>query len=185
MYRQFNKYNLKPQTIKLWVLQQQITTKWAIDPTHSEVSFSKALGDLYCHRIFKSFEGSVKESEDFDGANISFVGWYRKYFHQSTDRDNHLKSADFWCWEISKNVILWYCRKYLGGWFDDQRCNQDSIIGCWFGGVWKIPMVKQKPVSKSKVNHEKNSVWSNAVTEAGSAVSTKNFGQCASSKAEI
>ena len=73
------------------------TTKWAIDPTHSEVSFKvKHLVISTVTGYFKSFEGSVEaDSEDFDGANISFSADIASIDTNQSDRDNHLKSADF------------------------------------------------------------------------------------------
>lgn len=50
------------------------TTKWIIDPTHSEVSFKvKHLVISTVTGYFKKFEGEVTStSDDFSGATVSF-----------------------------------------------------------------------------------------------------------------
>lgn len=72
-------------------------TKWAIDPTHSEVQFKvKHLVISTVTGTFKSFEGSVEtESDDFDGATASFSLDTNSIDTNVADRDAHLKSEDF------------------------------------------------------------------------------------------
>jgi len=73
------------------------TTKWIIDPTHSEVSFKvKHLVISTVTGYFKKFEGEVTgTSDDFSGATVSFSADIDSIDTNQTDRDNHLKSADF------------------------------------------------------------------------------------------
>jgi len=73
------------------------TAKWVIDPTHSEVSFKvKHLVISTVTGYFKKFEGSAEsESDDFDGASVSFTADIDSIDTNQGDRDNHLKSADF------------------------------------------------------------------------------------------
>jgi polyisoprenoid-binding protein YceI len=72
-------------------------TKWAIDPMHSEVQFKvKHLVISTVSGFFKSFEGSLEtENEDFEDANISFALNIDSVDTNQTQRDEHLKSADF------------------------------------------------------------------------------------------
>ncbi|CAG4990767.1 Protein YceI [Dyadobacter sp. CECT 9275] len=72
-------------------------TTWVIDPTHSEVQFKvKHLVISTVTGSFKSFEGSVEtESEDFDGATVSFSADTASIDTNMEQRDGHLKSADF------------------------------------------------------------------------------------------
>lgn len=72
-------------------------TKWAIDPMHSEVQFKvKHLVISTVSGFFKSFEGSMEtENEDFEDANISFSLNIDSIDTNQTQRDEHLKSADF------------------------------------------------------------------------------------------
>ncbi|MCE7043534.1 YceI family protein [Dyadobacter sp. CY312] len=70
---------------------------WVIDPTHSEIQFKvKHLVISTVTGSFKSFEGSVTtESEDFDGATVSFSADTTSIDTNQAQRDEHLKSADF------------------------------------------------------------------------------------------
>lgn len=73
------------------------TTKWNLDPTHSELNFKvKHLVISTVTGSFNSFEASVETStEDFDGASVSFAGDVSTIDTNNADRDGHLKSGDF------------------------------------------------------------------------------------------
>jgi polyisoprenoid-binding protein YceI len=73
------------------------TTKWVIDPMHSEVQFKvKHLVISTVTGFFKSFEGSLEtENEDFGGAKIEFTIDIDSIDTNQGQRDGHLKSADF------------------------------------------------------------------------------------------
>ena len=69
---------------------------WAIDPSHSEIQFKvKHLVITTVTGNFKEFKGSVKANDDFDGANINFEASVSSINTNSEQRDEHLKSADF------------------------------------------------------------------------------------------
>ncbi len=78
-------------------METQTATKWAIDPMHSEVQFKvKHLVISTVSGFFKSFEGSVEtENEDFQDAKIEFSIDINSVDTNQTQRDEHLKSADF------------------------------------------------------------------------------------------
>lgn len=71
--------------------------KWAIDPAHTEVVFKvKHLVITTVTGTFSTFEGDVySETGDFDGAEVSFSIDVNSISTNNTDRDNHLKSDDF------------------------------------------------------------------------------------------
>lgn len=73
------------------------TTKWAIDAMHSEVQFKvKHLVISTVAGTFNSFDGTVESAgEDFDGAKVRFEVDVNSVDTNQTDRDNHLRSADF------------------------------------------------------------------------------------------
>jgi polyisoprenoid-binding protein YceI len=75
----------------------QTLTKWAIDPTHSEVQFKvKHLVISTVTGTFNSFEGTAEsESEDFSDAKIKFSINVNSIDTNQEQRDGHLKSADF------------------------------------------------------------------------------------------
>jgi polyisoprenoid-binding protein YceI len=72
-------------------------TKWSIDPMHSEVQFKvKHLVISTVSGFFKSFEGSVEtDGEDFDDANIEFSIDINSIDTNQSQRDEHLKSPEF------------------------------------------------------------------------------------------
>lgn len=73
------------------------TTKWALDPTHSELQFKvKHLMITTVTGSLKSFSADLtSEGDEFTNAAISFKGELSSLDTGNTDRDNHLKSADF------------------------------------------------------------------------------------------
>ncbi len=73
------------------------TSKWVLDPTHSEVHFKvKHLVISTVTGTFKNFEGSLEsETEDFTGAKVNFSLDVDSIDTNQSDRDGHLKSADF------------------------------------------------------------------------------------------
>lgn len=73
------------------------TTKWILDPTHSELQFKvKHLMITTVTGSLKSFSATLSSNEDnFTNAEISFDGDLNSIDTGNTDRDNHLKSADF------------------------------------------------------------------------------------------
>ena len=73
------------------------TQKWNLDPTHSELQFKvKHLMITTVTGSLKSFSAELTSAgDDFTGAEISFSGDINTLDTGNTDRDNHLKSSDF------------------------------------------------------------------------------------------
>jgi len=73
------------------------TTKWALDPTHSELQFKvKHLMITTVTGSIKSFSAELEsEGDDFTNAAISFSGDINSIDTGNGDRDGHLKSGDF------------------------------------------------------------------------------------------
>ena len=73
------------------------TSTWAIDPSHSEIQFKvKHLVITTVTGNFKEFSGSLEgNNDDFAGASISFEAQTASISTNSEQRDEHLKSADF------------------------------------------------------------------------------------------
>ena len=72
-------------------------TKWVLDPTHSEVQFKvKHLVISTVSGYFKSFKGHLEtENEDFSDAKINFSLEVSSIDTTQSQRDEHLKSAEF------------------------------------------------------------------------------------------
>ncbi|UJF27386.1 YceI family protein [Planococcus sp. 107-1] len=71
--------------------------KWTIDPAHSEIGFSvKHMMISKVKGSFESFEAVVEANEeDLNGALIDFKINVASINTNNEDRDNHLRSADF------------------------------------------------------------------------------------------
>jgi polyisoprenoid-binding protein YceI len=72
-------------------------TKWAIDPMHSEVQFKvKHLVISTVTGFFKSFNGELDTvNDDFEDSEISFALDIDSIDTNQSQRDEHLKSAEF------------------------------------------------------------------------------------------
>lgn len=72
-------------------------TLWKIDPSHSEIQFKvKHLVISTVTGSFDSHEGTIEaEGDDFDNAEAAFTADIDSISTNSEDRDQHLKSDDF------------------------------------------------------------------------------------------
>jgi polyisoprenoid-binding protein YceI len=74
-----------------------MATKWNLDPTHSEITFKvKHMMISNVKGSFRNFNAEI-ESEDDSFANAKTTATIQtdSVFTNNTDRDNHLKSAEF------------------------------------------------------------------------------------------
>ncbi|MES2388296.1 MAG: YceI family protein [Bacteroidota bacterium] len=73
------------------------TTKWVLDPTHSEVQFKvKHLMISTVTGHFKTFEATAEtEGDDFSSVSVTFSAELESISTNNDQRDAHLKSPDF------------------------------------------------------------------------------------------
>ncbi len=73
------------------------TTKWVLDPTHSELQFKvKHLMITTVTGSFTDFNAEIyTENDDFQSATSSFTAQVDSISTGNTDRDGHLKTGDF------------------------------------------------------------------------------------------
>ena len=73
------------------------TTKWVIDPTHSEIGFKvKHMMFTTISGKFSKFDATIEaEENDLENAKIEFTGAIESVTTGNADRDTHLLSADF------------------------------------------------------------------------------------------
>src|SRR6187431_1187139 len=104
------------------------TTKWVLDPTHSEVQFKvKHLVISTVSGFFKSFEGSLTtESEDFENAKVEFSLDVNSIDTNQEQRDGHLKSAEFFDAEKYPKISFTSTAFTKDG--DDYKLNGDLTI---------------------------------------------------------
>lgn len=156
------------------------TTKWIIDPTHSEVSFKvKHLVISTVTGYFKSFEGTaISASEDFEDATVGFSAAIDSIDTNQADRDGHLKSADFF--DAANHPNLTFEGKISNNGGEYKLVGELSIRGnkkevsldVDFGGITADPYGQTKAgfEIEGKISRKEfGLVWS-AVTEAGSVV---------------
>ena len=72
-------------------------SNWAIDPTHSEIGFKvKHMMFTNVSGKFNVFESKIENDEEhFETSKISFSADVNSVDTNNQDRDNHLRSADF------------------------------------------------------------------------------------------
>jgi polyisoprenoid-binding protein YceI len=156
------------------------TTKWNIDPTHSEVSFKvKHLVISTVTGYFRKFEGTAEStSEDFDGAKVNFSAAIDSIDTNQSDRDKHLKSADFFDAANFPNLNFSGAIKNIGGDYKlvgdlSMRGNTKAVeLDVDFGGVAGDPYGQTKAgfEIEGKVNRKDFGLSWSAITEAGSVV---------------
>ena len=157
-------------------------TKWAIDPTHSEVQFKvKHLVISTVTGSFKKFSGTVEgEDENFDGARANFSLDVTSIDTNQPDRDGHLKSPDFFAAEqyptiVFKNGTL---RKISGnayklsGSLTIRETTKVVELDAEFGGIMKDPWnnIKAGFEINGKINRKDFGLNWSALTEAGGMV---------------
>jgi len=81
---------------------------YQIDPAHSEIQFKvKHLMISTVTGTFNSFSGSLtSDSEDFDGASVTFSADINSIDTGNEQRDGHLKSADFFNAEEHPQLVF-------------------------------------------------------------------------------
>jgi polyisoprenoid-binding protein YceI len=152
-------------------------TKWAIDPTHSEVSFKvKHLVISTVTGYFKSFEGSAETTSDsdFNGATVSFNADINSIDTNQSDRDNHLKSADFF--DAENHPKLSFTGTLNGDKLEGELTLKGTTktvtLDVDFGGIAGDPYGNTKAgfEIEGKVSRKEFGLTWNAVTEAGNVV---------------
>ena len=159
------------------------TTKWAIDPTHSEIHFKvKHLMITTVTGSFKNFTAAAETaSEDFSNAAISFSADTNSVSTGNEQRDGHLQSADFFDAEKYPK-IKFTATKYesvdndgsyeLYGDLTIKDVTKQVKLAVEFGGVVKDPYGNTKAgfTINGKINRKDFGLTWSAVTEAGGVV---------------
>ena len=155
-------------------------TKWKIDPTHSEVQFKvKHLVISTVTGTFKNFEGDLEsESEDFDGAEATFSLDANSIDTNVADRDNHLKSDDFFAAASYPNITFnGLLRKtgskyQLSGLLTIKDVTKEITLDVEHGGTMVDGYGQNKAGFEinGKINRKDFGLTWNMVTEAGGVV---------------
>jgi polyisoprenoid-binding protein YceI len=156
--------------------------QWKIDPAHSEIQFKvKHLMITTVTGYFKKFDLEVETgTDDFNSASrIVFTADINSIDTNNTQRDTHLKSADFFYSE-EHPVLRFEGKKYEAD-GDEARLQGDLTIRgitrpitlkVEFGGTVVDPYGQTKAgfTVAGKISRKEFGLTWNAVTEAGSIV---------------
>ena len=157
----------------------QATTKWALDPAHSEIGFKvKHLMINTVSGKFEKFEGSVETSgDDFSSARINFTADVVSVNTNSEQRDGHLKGPDFFDAEKNPKLIFSGAKleavsgdKYiLTGDLTLHGVTKPVKLDAEFGGIAKDPWGNTKAgfTITGKLNRKDWGLNWNAALEAG------------------
>lgn len=156
------------------------TTKWTIDPTHSEVAFKvKHLVISTVTGYFRKFEGYAESaSEDFSEAAVVFSLDVNSIDTNQSDRDQHLKSADFF--DVASFPSISFSGKLVHQDGDYQLVGDLTLKGITkevtlevsYGGTVADPYGQTKAgfEVEGKINRKDFGLTWSAITEAGSVV---------------
>jgi polyisoprenoid-binding protein YceI len=155
-------------------------THWAMDPAHSEIAFKvKHLMITNVKGVFKDFSASVKTTAgNFITSEIEFSLNPASVDTGATDRDNHLRSADFF--DVDKYSRLSFSgtkaekadsngNYVLHGDLTIKDITKPVKLNVEFAGVMKDPWGNEKAgyTLTGKINRKEWGLNWNAALEAG------------------
>ncbi|MBD8590062.1 polyisoprenoid-binding protein [Peribacillus simplex] len=154
-------------------------TKWIVDPTHSAIEFSvKHMMIAKVKGSFNKFEASILANpSDLTTAEIDFTVDVASIDTRNADRDNHLRSADFF--DVEKNPTLTFKSKKIVKTDEDEYdvtgnvtlngVTQEETFNITFEGQGKDPWGNEKAgfSGKGKVKRSDYGLTYNAALETG------------------
>ena len=153
------------------------TTKWVLDPAHSEITFKvKHLMISNVKGEFKTFEAAI-DGEDFRTSNFTATIDTSSIYTNNDDRDAHLKSADFF--EVEQYPEITFVSKSLKKGDDEEYklvgdltikgTTKEITLDTEFGGFMKDPYGNEKAgfSINGKLNRKDFGLNWNAALEAG------------------
>lgn len=157
------------------------TTNWAFDPAHSELQFKvKHLLISTVTGNFKEFNGAVTAGDTFDDASIRFETSIDSLTTHNDQRDEHLKSADFF--EVATYPKLSFSSSAFKKKSDDayeltgdltiKGITKPVTLAVEYNGTAQDPYGNTKAGFElnGKINRKDFGLTWNALTEAGGMV---------------
>jgi len=159
------------------------TTKWVLDPTHSEVEFKiKHMMISTVTGNFKKFDATVEtEGEDFTTAKVKFTVDVDSIDTKNEQRDGHLKSVDFFD-TANFPEITFAATKYenvdndgsyeVYGDLTVRGITRNEKFDAEFGGVIKDPWGNTRAglTITGKINRKQFGLTWSGATETGSLI---------------
>ncbi|MFE4076111.1 YceI family protein [Peribacillus sp. YIM B13477] len=154
-------------------------TKWIVDPTHSTIEFSvKHMMIAKVKGSFNKFEASILANpSDLTTAEIDFTVDVASIDTRNADRDNHLRSADFF--DVEKSPTLTFKSTKIVKTDEDEYdvtgnvtlngVTQEETFSITFEGQGKDPWGNEKAgfSGKGKVKRSDYGLTYNAALETG------------------
>jgi len=158
------------------------SVKWVLDPSHSELNFKvKHLMISNVKGEFKNFLAEI-DNEDFKNGLVKVDIETSSIFTNSTDRDNHLKSADFF--DVENHPAMTFestsFKKVddndykLKGLLTVKGISKEVVLDVEFGGTNKDPWGNEKAGFSyaGKINRKDWGLnWNTALETGGVLVS--------------
>lgn len=153
------------------------SAKWVLDPSHSELTFKvKHLMISNVKGEFKSFTAEI-DKEDFKNGLVKVTIDTASIFTNNTDRDNHLKSPDFFdvenypvmTFESTSFVKVDEMTYLLKGFLTIKGVSKEVALEVEFGGINNDPWgnVKAGFSFNGKINRKDWGLNWNAALETG------------------
>lgn len=154
-------------------------TKWVLDPTHSEIDFKvRHMMITNVKGEFRSFDGLIlANGDDFSKGSVELNIASDSVFTNNTDRDKHLKSADFFDAEnfkalkfTSSSLTKLDDNNYqLKGLLKIKGIEKEVSLDVEFGGINKDPWGNLKAgfSLSGKINRKDWGLNWNAALETG------------------
>ncbi|AQW89462.1 YceI family protein [Elizabethkingia anophelis] len=155
-----------------------MATKWNLDPSHSEVQFKVK------HMVISTVSGELQifnaaieaENDDFSHAKINFSADVNSINTKNKDRDNHLKSDDFFAAnqypEIKFTSTSGIENGKIAGNLEIKGISKPVVLDADFGGVINDPFgfVRAGFEISGKINRKDFGLSWSQTTEAGGLV---------------
>lgn len=158
------------------------TTKWNLDPSHSEIQFKvrhMMISNVTGH--FEKFDAAVEtEGDDFSTAKVHFTADVNSITTKNDQRDTHLKSADFFDAESHGQITFEGTRLEkvndeqfkLHGTLTIRGTAKPVVLDVEYGGTIKDPygLTRAGFTVEGKINRKDYGLHWSAMTEAGGLV---------------
>ena len=155
------------------------TTKWTLDPTHSEINFKiKHMMISNVTGNFKNFNVTAEtQGDDFTTAKLSFTADVNSISTNNDQRDGHLKSGDFF--DAEKYPQIKFEATKMNKISDDEYAIDGNLtirdvtkpikLKADLGGIAKDPYgnIKAGFTVEGKINRKDFGLTWNAATETG------------------
>lgn len=159
--------------------QTATKTKWALDPTHSEIGFKiRHMMITNVSGTFEKFDVQAEaEDADFSTASVEFTAEVDSISTGNADRDNHLKSPEFF--DAAKYPLVKFVSTRIEkkdsenfvvyGDLTLRNVTRPVTLDVEFGGIGKDPWGNEKAgfTVSGKINRTEFDLAWNAALETG------------------